>query len=217
MPCESDKEEGIGVEKIGKYQLAAMIILFQVGSNSMFQLGSKAMQDSWLSMLLVLAIGLVFLWIFLSVQRQAPEDHLVQMLTKHFGKWIGGGAAVAYAIYFAYQAMRNVRDFGDLMVMVFLARTPMSLIMLIFTLLSGYAAYKGVEVFFRAVEFMLPFVLLSYGILVILFLSSGVLHTGYLLPVLEHGFAPVLTAVPPIVMFPFAQMVVFLMFWQKGD
>ncbi|KIL40982.1 spore gernimation protein [Gordoniibacillus kamchatkensis] len=202
------------MERIGKYELAAMIILFEVGSSSLFQLGAKANRDAWISMLLAFAAGLLLLGMFLYINGQEGRRNFADTLRRHFGRWLGTLVAAAYSLYFAYESMRNVRDFGDLMATTFLTNTPISFIMLVLILLSGYAVYKGVEVFFRTVGILLPLVGFSYILLIVLFFASDVLRTDRILPVLEDGIAPVLKAVPSIVMFPFGQMVVFLIFWQ---
>lgn len=206
-------EEGGRVYHIGKVQLAAVIILFEVGSSSLFQLGAKANRDSWISMLISILIGLLMLCGFLYIRHLEPGLNFAEMFRQHYGKWIGSSIAAAYSCYFSYESMRNLRDFGDLMTTTFLSKTPMYFIMLVFILLSGYAVFKGVEVFFRTVEILLPLVLVSYVVMIILFIASDVVRAQRILPVLEDGIVPVLKAVPNMVMFPFGQMVLFLIFW----
>lgn len=202
------------MEKISSYQLTAMIVLFEIGSSSLFELGIKAKQDAWIAVLTAMLMGLPLLAIFLYIQRQAPDQDLVQILRRYFGRYAGGLIAMLYVLYFAYESMRNVRDFGDLIIMSFLTQTPISLIMLVEVILCGYAVFKGIEVFFRVAEFMIPFTLLSYLLLIVMFFSSGLVKMDRLLPVLENGIFPILSAAfPEIVMFPFGQMVLFLMFW----
>lgn len=207
--------KGTGLlEKVDKHQLAAMIILYEVGSSSLFQLGAGAKQDSWIAMLISLLIGLIMLYGFLYIRRLEPDLTFAELLKQYYGKWIGISVATAYAAYFSYESMRNVRDFGDLTVLTFLNDTPMSFIMLVLTVLSGYAVFKGVEVFFRAMEILLPIVFFSYAVLIVMFFSSEIIRPQRILPVLENGMAPVWKEVPSIVMFPFGQMVIFLIFWQ---
>jgi spore germination protein KB len=201
------------MEQIDKYQLAAMIILFEVGSSSLFQLGANAKQDAWIAILLSAAIGLVMLCGFLYIRHLEAKLNFVEILQQHYGKWFGSFIASAYCLYFSYESMRNARDFGDLMITTFLSETPMYFIILVLIVLSGYAVFKGVEVFFRTVEFLLLPMLISYVALAMLFFSSDIVRARRILPVLENGILPVLKATPGIVMFPFGQMVLFLVFW----
>lgn len=202
------------MEKISKYQLSAMIILFEIGSSPLFTLGIDAGRDAWLVIIGAMIASSLLLVLFLSIQLREPDKHLFQLFNKYFGSLFGKLAGLAYVLYFIYEGMRNVRDFGDLTIMTFLSRTPIWFIMLIMVLLSSYAVYKGLEVFFRAGEFMLPGVLLFYSFLIVMYFVSGIVHLDRLLPVLENGIMPVIKAIfkDPF-WFPFGQMVLFLVYW----
>ncbi|QYR22370.1 spore germination protein [Paenibacillus sp. sptzw28] len=198
---------------ISKYQLGAMIILLQIGSTPLFELGIKAKQDAWLVVLISTLLGLLLLMLFLAIQHREPQKNLNQMLIQYFGSYVGKFTVLFYALNFTYESMRNLRDFGDLTLMTILPQTPISLIMLIMLSLSIYVIYKGIEVFFRVAEFIVPFVLFFYFILIITSFFSGITHFGRLLPVLENGIQPVLRESFYTTWFPFGQMMVFLVFW----
>ncbi|MDQ0900621.1 MULTISPECIES: GerAB/ArcD/ProY family transporter [unclassified Paenibacillus] len=203
------------MERISKYQLGAMIILFQIGSTPLFELGIKAGQDAWLVVITSMLLGFMLLFLFLIIQRREPEKNLSQLLIQYFGSFVGKFVLLLYVLMFSYEAMRNVRDFGDLTLLTILPRGPISLIMLIMITLSIYAIYKGIEVFFRLAEFIVVGVLTFYLILLIMQLVSGVVHFDYLLPILENGIQPVLKeSISSTVWFPFGQMMIFLMFWR---
>ncbi len=201
------------MERISKYQLAAMIILFQIGSTPLFELGIKAGQDAWLVVVTSMLLGLMLLFLFLAIQRREPERNLSQLLIRNFGSFAGKFVLLLYALWFVYEAMRNLRDFGDLTLLTILPRGPISLIMLIMLTLSIYAIYKGIEVFFRFAEFIVAGVLVFYIILLIMQFISGVVYWDNLLPILENGIQPILKESMTTVWFPFGQMVIFLMFW----
>jgi len=192
------------MEKIDKSQLASMIVLFEVGSSSLFQLGSEADRDSWIAVLTGAGVGVMLLGMFLFIWRRDPGKNLFGLLQTYFGKWAGTVLAAMYVLYFADESMRNVRDFGDLMILSVLPQTPIFVVMLVMVLLSAYAVFQGVEVLFRLAELFLPWVLLGYGLLLLLFFSSDLLNAQHLFPVLEHGFKPVWKAAfPAIAVFPF--------------
>jgi spore germination protein KB len=201
------------MERISKYQLGAMIILFQIGSTPLFEIGIKAKQDAWLVVITSMIIGLLLLLLFLAIQRKAPEKNLSQQLVHYFGPFAGKIVVLLYALYFTYEAYRNVRDVGDLTLMTILPRSPISLIMLILISLSAYAIYKGLEVFFRVAEFIVAGVLAFYLILIIMSFISGIVYLDRLLPILENGFKPVMQESIKTFWFPFGQMFTFLMFY----
>ncbi|UOF88855.1 spore germination protein [Fodinisporobacter ferrooxydans] len=191
-----------------------MIIMFEIGSTPLFELGSKAKQDSWLAILVAMVAGILVLSMFLYIQSQEPDKNLVQILIHYFGKWLGRSFAVLYILYFAYESMRNVRDIGDIINITILPNTPISVIMFAMMFASTYAVFQGIEVFSRTTIIIIIFVIFSYILLILMFFSSGDVHFERLQPMLENGWIPVLEAAfPAILSFPFGQMVVFLMFW----
>ncbi|WP_426446916.1 GerAB/ArcD/ProY family transporter [Paenibacillus sp. S-38] len=202
------------MERVSYYQLAVLIVLFELGSTPLFALGSKAKQDSWVAMSLAAAAGLLLLLIFLQLQRREPELSLIGMLRKYLGTFAGTLAGWAYVLYFSYESMRNVRDFGELTQMALLGSTPLFVISSVVMLIAFYAVAMGIETFARVSEVILPIVVLSYILLVLLLLGSDLIHLDQLEPVLENGWMPVLRAAfPDIISFPFGQMVMFLMLW----
>lgn len=202
------------MERISKYQLGAMIILFQIGSTPLFELGIKAGQDAWLVVITSMLLGLVLLFLFLAIQRREPEKNLSQLLVQYFGSFVGKTVLLLYTLMFTYEAMRNVRDFGDLTLLTILPRGPISLIMLVMLILSIYAIYKGIEVFFRLAEYIVVGVLAFYFILLIMHFGSGIVHWDHLRPILENGIQPVVKeSLNSVVWMPFGQMMIFLMFW----
>ncbi len=188
--------------------------MFQIGSTTLFELGIDAKQDAWLVILVSMIAASLLLSLFFLIQLRKPEHNLIQLLIEFFGSFLGRLAAFAYVMYFIYESMRNVRDFGELTIMTFLSQTPISLIMLVMVLLSSYVVAKGIEVFFRTAEFMLPGVLLFYTLLIVMYFSSGIVRLDRLFPVLENGIGPVLKSViQDVIWFPFGQMVLFLVYW----
>ncbi|MBW7473392.1 spore germination protein [Paenibacillus oenotherae] len=204
------------MDKLSKYQIVVMIIMFELGSTPLFQLGVKAKQDSWLAMTLAACAGLLLLWIYLRIQNRFPEMGLADLLRVHFGKLLGTFTGVLFGIYFTYEASRNARDFSELTVMTILQQTPQWVIIFTAALISLYGVYKGPAVFFRVVEMLFPVVIVSYGIIVFLLFVARLPNFHKLLPMLENGIGPVAhAAFPDILSFPFGQMIVFLMFWHR--
>ncbi|MGE7823837.1 GerAB/ArcD/ProY family transporter [Paenibacillus sp. NPDC093718] len=206
------------MEKIGKYQIIAMTILFMIGSTPLYELGIEAKQDAWLVVVVAMLTGMLLLFIYLYIQNQNLEHALPQILNQYFGKYIGSIITAAYIVYFAYESMRNTREFADIINISFLPSTPLYFLILLMVLLSGYAVWKGIEVFFRVTEFLLPFTLIGYILIVLMFIGSNIIHLERLMPILENGILPVLRAsLPEVISFPFGQVVVFLMFWSHLD
>ncbi|MNW35880.1 Spore germination protein YndE [compost metagenome] len=204
--------------RLTSLQISFMVILFEIGSTPLFLLGSKAKQDSWLAMTVGSIVGFLLLLVFLWIQSRFPESAWIEILKKSFGTIAGSGFGGIYCLYFAYQSMRNVRDFGELSKLTLLPKSPMFLTILIFVATGAYVVWKGAAVFFRLPEILLPIMFVVYCSLVAVLLIMGSVDINNLTPVLEHGIIPVIsTAIPDIVSFPFGQMLVFLMVWSLWE
>ncbi|AJY76494.1 GerAB/ArcD/ProY family transporter [Paenibacillus beijingensis] len=201
-------------QRIGTLQICTMIILFQIGSTPLFELGIEAKQDSWLAMAVAASLGMGMIWVYLRLQQRAPQADLTGLYKLHFGRWAGGLLGVVQGLFFAYESMRNVRDFGELTTLTLLEQTPQWIVMLVIFGISVYTVWQGVEVFFRASILIIPFVMLSYFVLIVLLFAAEIPKLSLLRPVLEEGLQPIWGAFPNVLVFPFSQMVLFLMFWK---
>lgn len=204
------------MEKISPYQLAVMIIMFEIGSSPLFLLASEAKRDAWISVLIAMACGMLLLvFVTLPIQRREPDLNLIDLFFRYCGKWIGHLFAWPYVIYFVYKSVRNVREFGDLMNLYLLPQSPLVVVIMVIMLLSAYAVYQGVEVFCRTMQALLPVIAGIYFLLLFLLLIIGDIQPGSLLPIMEDGIRPVVAAaLPEVISFPFGEMVLFLMYWR---
>ncbi|WP_028611100.1 GerAB/ArcD/ProY family transporter [Paenibacillus harenae] len=203
------------MQQIGKQQLSILIIIFLIGSTPLFELGIKAKQDAWIAMALAAAAGLLLSAMYLHIQKRAPKAGLAELYKIHFGRVLGGAAGLLNACWFAYESMRNVRDVGELTTTALLTLTPKWIVMLLILLAAAYTVSKGLEVFVRVAQIFFPIVAVSYALILLLLIITGLPDLHQLRPVLENGFLPVLqTAFPDLVSFPFGQMVVMLVFWK---
>lgn len=195
-------------------ELVCHLALFEVGSTTLFFLGAEAKRDAWLAMALAACAGLLLLCIYLMIHRTDPELDLYDLCKQYFGKVIGFVASFAFAAYFTYEASRNLRDLGELTVLTLLNRTPLAFIMLIAILVITSTVMYGPRVVFLVSAGLLPIIILSYLTIYSLLLSTGLIKTEMMLPVLEYGFTPVFSAaIPELVSFPFGQTLLFLVFF----
>lgn len=207
------------MQKMSQFQLAAGVFLFQLGSSPLFLLAKSAHRDAWLSVIVGLLSGLLLLVVVtLPIYRLEPDKDLVGILKSNLSRWLGGAVAAAYVIYFTYESVRNVREFGDWMISYLLPQTPLGFIAFVLMLISGFIVFQGVEVFFRVAELLLPGILFMYALLLGLMLFTHLFHVELLQPVLENGWKPVISAaLPEVVSFPFGEMGLFLLFWNHAS
>ncbi|MEH6985950.1 GerAB/ArcD/ProY family transporter, partial [Priestia megaterium] len=156
--------------------------------------------------------GIVLFFVYYTLFRQYPTLPLTGYIRKIFGKYIGWVLGLLYCLFFIYIAARNVRDFGDLLTSSTLPETPLLAINLSLILVMCYVIYLGIEVVGRTAEVFIV-ILLLFGLGGNFFiLVSGDVDFNHIRPFLEHGWKPILTtAFPPIISFPFGELLVFTM------
>ncbi|MBZ5752737.1 GerAB/ArcD/ProY family transporter [Metabacillus rhizolycopersici] len=198
--------------KISVIQLFAMMFIYELGSALVVSYGVTAKKDAWLAILLGICGGIVLFFIYYYLFRQYPNLPLTGYARKIFGKYVGWIIGLLYVIYFLYDAARNLRDFGDLLLTSTMTETPLLALNILIVLAICYVLNLGIEVLGRTTEvFIVILILLGLtGNLFVYFSGNVELHN--LQPFLENGWKPILTtAFPLLIFFPFGEMIVFTM------
>lgn len=202
------------MEKIGRWQLFALVMMEQIGSTGLWVLGIDAKRDAWLVILFSMLVGCAFIWVFTELQKQFPRDNIAGLVTKLLGTILGWPLVLLYAAVDTFNATRNTSEFTDLLNVTFLQHTPAKVIMFLFLATVIYISFMGVEAFVRLTEIVLFLCLIAITVFYILIITSGKIDLRQLLPVLENGPVPVLKAAFPLVVnFPFALAFIFMQFW----
>lgn len=198
---------------LSKHEIFTLMFTFEVGSTTLFALGINAKQDAWIVILLALLIGLGFAWIYTELQGAFPDKNYVEMIFTILGKRLGIPLALLYVLDCLWHVARNVREFGELTVMTILPKTPMWIIIFLFIAVGVYTLSKGVEVLARASEIIMPIILLFMLIVYVLIYMSGNIDFRNMMPILGNGIKPIIKTLPSVVMFPFGEIFIFLMYW----
>ncbi|WP_102346079.1 GerAB/ArcD/ProY family transporter [Bacillus sp. Marseille-P3661] len=200
-------------DQINKSQLLALIILFEVGSTTLFAIGIEAKQDAWIAILIALVTGIGLLWVFTEIQSAFPDKNLAEILNFVLGKWIALPLILLYALSFFWTSSFILYEFSTSIVEYFLRDTPLVVIIFCILTVVVYSMLLGVEVIGRTAEIFLPWFSIFFVSIIILLLFSGDIKSEQLLPILEGGILPVLKTTPQVVNFPFGEMIIFLMYW----
>jgi len=193
------------------------MFIFEIGSTTLFALGIDAKQDAWIAILTALIIGLFFVWIYTQLQKSFPDKDFIDIITSILGRTLGLPLAFLYLLSWFWGVSRNLREFGELIILTTLPSSPLWIVSLLFLSVSVYTLLKGMEVMARSSEIILPMLLtFLFAAFILLFLSGHVNFTN-LSPVLGGGISQVLKAVPGIVFFPFGELNIFLMYWHCAD
>ncbi|SMC26958.1 spore germination protein KB [Clostridium acidisoli DSM 12555] len=202
--------------KISKHQLFCLLLLFQFGSSSLFVLGIEAKQNAWISIILATVGGALLILIYTELQKLFPENNFVEIIIKLLGKWIGTPLVIIYGLLFIYKSSIILNEFGNVIGMSYLPRTPTFFILVLSIILIIYINIMGLEVIGRSSELLLPIFLLFFIGTYILTIINGRVDLKELFPILEDGIKPVFYAgYPRILNFPYGEELVFLMYWNN--
>lgn len=196
--------------RINSLQLFCLIVLFNLGTAIVVNLGASAKQDAWLAILLSAIPGILLFLVYNSLHKLYPNLPLTGYAREIAGKWIGTLLGVIFIMYFIHMAARDLRDYGDLLTTSLFDKTPLFIIHVMMILSMVYILYLGIEVLGRMAEvlFVMIFFLGFLGIVSVLL--SGKVNISHLFPILEYGWKPVIiTAVPYLFSFPWTEMLAF--------
>lgn len=198
--------------KISSVQLFSLLAIFGLGTALVVPLGMGAKQDAWLAILLGLFGGVLLFKVYDYLFRQYPGMPLTSYIQAILGKYIGWPLGLLYIVFFIYGGARDLRDVGSLLIASGYDRTPLFVINVLVIVSVAYVIQKGIEVLARTGEILFIFLTGLGALGNVLVISSGILTINNLLPVLGHGWNPVLsTALSQTIMFPFGEAVCFTM------
>jgi spore germination protein KB len=199
---------------ITKIQLFVLIMLFEVGSTTLFALGIGAKQDAWIVILIASCFGMGLLWVFTRIPSAHPQKNFSEILNDVLGRKLAIPVLFIYGAYFLSGASFNFYEFGSLIKMTALPMTPLLVILYLFMLVSIYILTLGFHVLARTAEILLPVFLIFLITIYIFTMFSGQFDLSTLRPVLGNGIQPILgKTLFDVVVFPYGEMVVFIMFW----
>ncbi|MEM5003164.1 endospore germination permease [Priestia megaterium] len=206
------------IQRIGTFQLFAMVVLFELGSAIVLGIGLDAKKDGWIALLVGTICGMVLFFFYAySYHLSGERESLLNMLQKAFNRPISRILALLYYGYFLYIAARVTADFSFFINEVLLININLHdwIIKATILLLVAYICYLGIETIGRTSE-NLFFLMLSFILLVvILMFFQEQFDFNHLRPILENGWMPILhTVFPTIITFPFGESIVFLCFFQ---
>lgn len=169
----------------------------------------EAAQDSWMSVILVTAYGVIAGAIIAGLGLRFPDRTIVQYGELATGRVLGKAVGLLYAVYFLYINTYIVREFAEFVITTFLPETPLLVFSAGIVLAGAYAVRCGLEVLARTNEIILPVVLAL--LLLIVALISPEMHIRNFTPVLEKGILPVLQGAYRPTAIWFAETIVMVM------
>lgn len=199
---------------ISKYEMFALLVLYQLGTTLIFGFASGAGRDAWLASGLSAMFGMCLVLLYLFIFRSTGSLMLVEWFPWAFGKWIGTPLAWLFPLLFIYNAARIISDVRFLFPATILNNTPDWIIGITFLGVVVYALLGGVEVIARLAGFFFPMVIISILVEIILLAVSGTFHFSNLLPVAGEGWGRIWGTVWPLgLMQTYGESIEFAVIW----
>lgn len=204
--------------KIKSMQFFALLVLFQLGTALVVNLGSQAGRDAWLSILIGMLIGLLLFAVYCMLYKLFPDMLPTSYSKLLLGKYLGTLISIAYIIFFLNKASRDLMDGGLLIISSTLKETPLIVVNLMMMLTIAYVLHKGLEVMARTATIFLGIVILLGLLIAGVIVFSNIIDFSRLLPVLGNGMMPVIQSVlKQNIQFPFAEIICFKMIMPSLD
>ncbi len=156
------------------------------------KLADGAGPDGWLALIMSHAVAAVAIVMIVKLGSRFVDQTFIEyaqvIVGRPLGLLIGGSIALAWLFLTA----RTTRQFGDVIKMFLLDRTPIEVILLSFLLLAAVLLRHGVEPMARLVEILFPL----FPAALVIYAVFGIIEADFsnLRPVLENGITPVIKA-----------------------
>jgi spore germination protein KB len=199
--------------KISGIQIFWMMFSFIIGNTILISVSrvlNYSKQDAWISVIVALLIGSLFIFIAIRAGQLFPELTLVELCQFVFGKWLGTLIVLVYLVQW-YTVIANIfSEFTVFAISILLPTTPPWMLCISMLLLVIYVVYSsGIEGIGRCSEVFGPIIFL-FVFLLILF-STPNMEVKNILPVfVDTGFVAIMKGAVPSTAF-FAEVVVILM------
>lgn len=180
--------------KISSRQAVLLMVSMVLPTGFLFVgsvIASLAKQDGWLSILLAILGALLIAWLAVGLGLRFPNKTLFQFPEVILGRWPGKVVALLYIWWYIHMNAEVIRQLGSFLVAAFMPETPIIVFEIVIMVIAAYAVRNGLEVFTRVNEIILPFILVSVGVLIMLVTPE--MNLKRLLPVFaDNGAVPII-------------------------
>lgn len=190
-------------------QVWLLIVGFMVGTAILYPSAPAAGRDAWLAVLLGGGHGLLLALVCTGLLARFPRLTLVEIASRTLGRWVGGSVGFLFALFALHTSGLILRTSWEFLATTVFDQTPPFATAVILTLLVWYATRGGLEVIARTAQVLVPLVIVFPTLLSLVVV--GDVQARNLLPILEHGWLPVVRGSLQVAAIPTAQVMLFTM------
>jgi len=200
-------------EIISNKQGVTLIVMFIMGSSIIITPGTKTGKDAWIAILVAMVMIIPMLFVYARLLRIFPGKDLFDLQRLLFGKAIGSITSILFILFALHLGAMILRNFSEFIQAVSFPETPQLVTLILIGVVCISGAKCGIEVLARWSAFVFPIL-----IFVLAFLFAFTIPASQLTnmrPILYNGFAPVISSSISILFYPFAEVMLFTMFFSS--
>ena len=204
----------LNTRKINLNQLMILMVMFLIGGSTLANVGRYVGQNIWIVLLCGSFLGSILFTIHYRISKLHQHKGLPDILRDCFGKWFGSFLMIVYSGYFFFRTILLGNGMSEMASQTLMLGTPHRLIalMLLITVIVG--SLYGLNVVGRSSEIFFFITLIALIPFFDAFFSREIFKYQNLMPLLENGITGIQRDVFRVFLFPYGDLVIFLMFFQ---
>ncbi|OCT13473.1 hypothetical protein A8709_17870 [Paenibacillus pectinilyticus] len=198
--------------KISVRQFTILIILGVIGDSILIlptSIAKNAKQDSWLSMLLAILLGIAAAWTYAVLAKRLQRRSLFIVIREKLGIWIGSMFALLFLFEFYMCIIGLLSEMSQFMTAQLMPETPVNAIIVVFSIVMIFAYHYGIEAFSRMSELLFPVFMMLFIFLTVFLLPQ--VDMANLRPIAAMGISPILKGTLSAFAIGFTEMYIMLM------
>ncbi|MFC4597819.1 GerAB/ArcD/ProY family transporter [Cohnella hongkongensis] len=197
---------------VNSFQLACMLVAFSAGSAIVYipnPISEKAKNGAWLSMIPAFGFGLLILACILYLHGKHPGRSLIAYSRELIGGFLTSVAAVLLIAMCLFAVSAITAGIGDFFTTVMMKETPGYVFNSLSLYTAALTARSGIKVMARM--FLLLITVMIVCAVAVIVLAIPDYRPEFLLPLLPHGWSPILHGTFIVAGFPFGEVFFFSM------
>lgn len=190
-------------------QNISIMVLFLIGSSSIFVMGIEAERDLWIAIILATIMALVMALFYARLHFIFPDKDLYDIIEICFGNFIGKLFIILFTLFMLYWSSDVLVNYCNFIHLTSLENTPQIIPMSILGFLCALGIREGICVLGRWSQFFIITPIIILIITIILLIPE--MNFNNIRPVLYSGIIPVFKGTFNAFSFPFGQIVAFTM------
>lgn len=201
---------------ISSKQAINILIMFTLG-NTLMHSGSKAEQDTWISVLIAVTMFLPMMLVYCKIVSLYPGQGLYEVIMDVFGPVFGRIIILLYCFYSVHLGAILFSDYSGFLHAAVMPETPQLFDQVLLFAFVVFMVKSGVETLGRWARVGFPIVVVS--IVVTLLISAKFMQPENIEPIAATSLSKLLGSSFLIFSYPFGETVLFTMLfgWVKPD